>query len=142
MKSLTVLIIIICAIIPTKVQAEKFDTKLVVDAYYKQNDTTSGVVFLTIKEGWHVNANPSSLEFLIPTEITVPDKPKSIDVSYPEGHKVVTPLGELKVYSEEISIPFLIKSGEMPEVVSLTAQACDGQTCYPPSTWTLPLQID
>lgn len=133
------LILIIVAFVPAffvNAQTEAFDTRSVVKADIVKTDATSGKVIFTIQEGWHVNANPSSMDFLIPTKIEVADQTKSIDVTYPEGHKVETPLGTLLVYSNETTIPFKV-NGEIPEAISLTAQACDGQICYPPSTWTI-----
>ncbi len=122
-------------------QTDNFDTRSVVDASLTKADTATGKIILKINDGWHVNANPASMDFLIPTEIVTSDTSKLTEVTYPIGHEVETPLGLMRVYSNETAIPFKIE-GRFPESVSLTAQACDGKTCYPPSTWTVFLSAE
>lgn len=124
----------------TYAQAETFETNSVVKAEYIQNSATTGEVLLTMKEGWHINAHPASMDFLIPVNITLSKDPQSLHVSYPKGHAIETPLGDLMVYSETVSIPVVLKEEQKPDSITLTAQACDGSTCYPPSTWNFPLK--
>ncbi len=121
-------------------QAQTFETSSVVKAEYKQNSATTGEMLLTMKEGWHVNAHPASMDFLIPVNITLSKDPQSLQVSYPKGHAIETPLGDLMVYSETVSIPVILKEEQKLDSITLTAQACDGSTCYPPSTWKFSLE--
>ena len=93
----------------TQVHAETFETNSVVKAEYKENSATTGEIILTMKEGWHVNAHPASMDFLIPVNISLSQKSESLQASYPKGHAIETPLGNLMVYSETVSIPVVLK---------------------------------
>lgn len=126
----------------TQVHAETFETNSVVKAEYKENSATTGEIILTMKEGWHVNAHPASMDFLIPVNISLSQKSESLQASYPKGHAIETPLGNLMVYSETVSIPVVLKEEQKSGSISLTAQACDGSTCYPPSTWNFSLNTE
>lgn len=137
---ITILSFVLLLLFSTLTHAEPFETNSVVKAEYRQNSPTTGEVLLTMKEGWHVNANPASMDFLIPVEITLPQDPQALQTSYPVGHAIVTPLGDLVVYSETVSIPVTLKKEQKSGSITLTAQACDGSTCYPPSTWEFPLE--
>jgi thiol:disulfide interchange protein len=77
------------------------------------------------------------MDFLVPTEIKSADDSKNlgIKVDYPASQIMDTPLGKIAVYSGKTEIPFTIKEVKQNQKISLTAQACDGKTCYPPSTW-------
>jgi hypothetical protein len=44
------------------------------------------VVTLTIDPGYHVNANPASIDYLIPTVVTVPNE-SDAKICYPSGHR-------------------------------------------------------
>lgn len=123
-----------------KAQTEMFETKSVVKAEFNKTTATKGKIVLTIKDGWHVNANPASMDFLIPVEITLSENPQTLDAFYPVGHTIETPLGDLMVYSETVSIPVTLKEEKKLGFIALTAQACDGSTCYPPSTWKFPIK--
>lgn len=133
--------LIFLVLFSVQAKAEAFETNSVVKAEYKQNSATTGEMLLTIKEGWHVNAHPASMDFLIPVNITLSQDPQSLQISYPTGHLIKTPLGDLMVYSETVLIPVVLKQEQRSDFISLTAQACDGSTCYPPSTWNFPLEL-
>lgn len=95
-------------------------------------------ITLEMEEGWHINANPASLDFLIPTVVDIQTKQKSIlNVTYPEGHKMKTPLGTIDTYEGTMEITATVESGEPIDVSKIRAlvqvQACQGATCYPPS---------
>ncbi len=86
------------------------------------------IVKLEIREGWHVNANPASLDFLIPTQITGPVR----KIRYPPGEPLRFAFADeqLRVYSSEAVI-----RGELDEKTAsldLTYQACDERRCLPP----------
>lgn len=135
MKAQIVLSLVFLVLFSFQTQAETFETKSVVKAEYNQISPTTGEILLTMKEGWHVNAHPASMDFLIPVNITLSQDPESLQASYPKGHAIQTPLGDLMVYSETVSIPVVLKAKPTSDTITLTAQACDASTCYPPSTW-------
>ena len=93
-------------------------------------------VSLQIAAGWHVNANPASMEFLVPTRIGGAVR----DVAYPAGERLRFAFAgeELAVYSGTVAI-----SGEAAAdttAVRLTYQACDDDRCLPPVTRELELE--
>jgi uncharacterized protein YyaL (SSP411 family) len=93
------------------------------------------VVVLDIREGWHVNANPASIEFLIPTEIGGAVR----QVRYPPGESMQVAFAEerLDVYTSRVEIPGEISADA--DSVQLTYQACDEQRCLPPVSRELSL---
>ena len=89
------------------------------------------VVVLEIAEGWHVNANPASLDFLIPTKVQAADG-GAVDVRYPKGSPYHPRFSRepLSVYEGAVQIPVETKARKL----SLTFQACDDSSCLPPET--------
>ena len=85
---------------------------------------------LTIRDGWHLNANPASLELLIPTQIEGDLRA----VHYPPGTSLHPAFAgeELQVYSENLEIGGEISIRD-PRL-RLTYQACDDRRCLPPVT--------
>jgi uncharacterized protein YyaL (SSP411 family) len=87
--------------------------------------TPSGLrAVLEVKEGWHVNANPASSPYLIPTEIR-----GAKSVSYPLGKPMTFAFSKepLSVYEGEVEIPF-----DAAGAVTLVYQACDYTRCLSP----------
>jgi hypothetical protein len=85
---------------------------------------------LTVKEGWHLNANPPLLRFLVPTEVGAAGNAVR-NVRYPAAERYegsVTIEGEVEV------------SGDGPVAVKLTYQACDEERCLVPVTREVPLR--
>jgi thioredoxin:protein disulfide reductase len=115
--------------------------------------TASASVKLTIKDGYHVNANPPSMSYLIPTELRVepiegitagkPAYPSSITKKFAFSE---TPLA---VYEHEavITLPLKIagtaSKGARALNAKLRVQACDDKACYKPDTLetSIPLTI-
>ncbi|TNF83208.1 MAG: hypothetical protein EP299_01020 [Acidobacteria bacterium] len=85
---------------------------------------------LEIQEAWHINANPASLEYLIPTSL----EGKLRGLSYPPGEsfKFAFAPEELSVYSGSVTLTGELAPGERS--LSLTYQACDDRRCLPPVT--------
>ncbi len=92
-------------------------------------------VELNIRPGWHVNANPASLDFLVPTTIAGP----MLAVEYPPGERFRFAFSEeeLSVYQGTVTVRGEVEAAA--EAVRLTYQACDDQRCLPPVTEELPL---
>ena len=115
--------------------------------------SASASVKLTINSGYHVNANPPSMSYLIPTELSVepsegitagkPVYPSSITRKFAFSE---TPLA---VYEGEatIKLPLKIASTASKGARTLSAkvrvQACDDKACYKPGTLetTIPVTV-
>ncbi len=105
-------------------------------------------VLLKIEPGWHVNANPASLEFLIPTTVSASlgGRALSVQASYPAGEVITTPVGEWRVYEGLVDIPLTLQAAEVASGgkldVTVRVQACDDQgQCLPPAVLHTELQL-
>ena len=85
---------------------------------------------LSIREGWHLNANPASLEFLKPTWVDGAVRA----MRYPAGRMLDLAFADrpLSVYSGTVTLKGEIGDGATG--VLLTYQACDDRRCLPPIT--------
>lgn len=101
---------------------------------------------LRIEKGWHVNANPASLPFLIPTTVKAQVEGKTVPLKtrYPQGRDSGITLDgkNIKVFDDNASILVAALPGQ-PDILSpgkrvdlaLTVQSCsDKGLCLPPST--------
>ncbi len=85
---------------------------------------------LTLRPGWHVNANPASLPELIPTRVEgdvrglVYPKAESLRLAFAEDR--------LAVYTGRVVVRGEVKDGARD--VRLTYQPCDDRRCLPPVT--------
>ena len=93
-------------------------------------------VRLTLRPGWHVNANPASLDFLIPTEVQGDVR----NVTYPRGEAFKSQFTEevLNVYSGKVDIRGEAREGRGS--ILLRYQACDDRRCLPPVTKTVKIE--
>ena len=98
---------------------------------------------LSIVSGYHVNANPATYEYLIPTEVS-PGKADGIAAgkpNYPPAHKQQFQFAEepLAVYEGEIQITLPLRAepqtqpGSRMLPVAVRIQACDHEKCFPPA---------
>ena len=110
-------------------------------------------VKVELAEGWHINANPSSWDLLIPTTVSVsPDASVEIvSVTYPKGKPFHADWKEtpISIYEGDVTIKMTLqlKPGEtiekaFPLKISVRYQACDAHRCTPPSTATIPLWVN
>ncbi|MCP4664645.1 MAG: DUF255 domain-containing protein [bacterium] len=91
-------------------------------------------VLLEIADGWHVNANPASNEFLIPTRIEAHEGDLR-DLRYPPGRKLASDFSEdeITVYDGKVTIHGELRpTGAGETTLRLTYQACDEERCLPP----------
>lgn len=88
---------------------------------------------LSIRQGWHLNANPASDEFLVPTRLAGELR----SVVYPEGRRLELGFArqELQVYDGEIVIEGEVAISQSG--IELAFQACDDRRCLPPETRVL-----
>jgi hypothetical protein len=99
-------------------------------------------VTLSIADGWHVNANPASEEFLIPTRLA--GKGAELrGVRYPEPERLGTGFvdREIAVWEGTVELAGEIAvGGTRHPALELTYQACDAERCLPPVTVELALR--
>ena len=105
--------------------------------------SADGNLLISISPGYHVNANPASFPYLIPTELT----PQKIDgvttgkPTYPPSEKKRFQFAEapLAVYEGDAQIKLPVRAarnavkGMRPLPLTLRVQACDSEKCYPPA---------
>jgi len=104
------------------------------------------VVFIDVKPGWHINANPPQPKSSVPTTFSLKSQAgvELADVKYPKGHKLALPGFEepLSVYDGRVAIygtlkiPATIKENAAADELELRVryQACDELRCLPPKT--------
>jgi suppressor for copper-sensitivity B len=100
-----------------------------------------------IADGWHVNANPASYDYLIPTrvEAELPTGWPPAETTYPPGRSKTFAFADtpLSVYEGTIvvqirsAVPAGTLDGTISIPVTATYQACDQQRCLPPITKAL-----
>jgi DsbC/DsbD-like thiol-disulfide interchange protein len=98
---------------------------------------------LEVADGWHINANPATLDFLIPTRFRLDQTPgiRLVAVQYPKGKTFRLPAlkQSIAVYEKTVRIPFRlavepgVEAGTRRITGNLSVQACDDRTCLAPS---------
>jgi DsbC/DsbD-like thiol-disulfide interchange protein len=110
----------------------------------KAGETADVSVRLSITSGYHVNANPATEKFLIPTSLNVkPDAGITVEkTAYPKPLKKKFPFAEvpLAVYEGDAVIKLTLGASrdaqKGPHTLSadIRVQPCDDEKCYPPAT--------
>lgn len=98
-----------------------------------------GVITLHIGRGWHVNANPASLDNLIPSSIVIEHsgKERSVQADYPAGMSSGIKIGttDILVYEDGTRIPVHQLRIEAGDRLLVRVQACNDQgICLAPAT--------
>ena len=98
---------------------------------------------LEVAEGWHINANPATFDFLIPTKLSLEETSglRLLSVTYPKGGSFRFPSFEeaIAIYEKTVRIPFRVavargaRPGHLTANGRLSVQACDDKTCLAPS---------
>jgi hypothetical protein len=107
------------------------------------NDQDKIIVTVIIDPGYHINANPASLDYLIPTTLNVTNQ-TPLRVIYPEPVRFKPKFADdmLDVYQGMIRITAEFPRRSFvrtPQVFgTITAQACTDVICLPPADLTLP----
>jgi len=113
---------------------------------------TTATVTLSISSGFHVNANPATFSYLIPTEVTA-ENSEQINVDkaiYPAAQTKKFQFAEkpLAVYEGEIQIKIPLRAkansakGSTSLPIKVRVQACDNEQCFPPATLNTTLAVD
>lgn len=110
------------------------------------------LVTLNIKQPYHVNANPASEKFLIPTTVSM--EPVAgmtfAQPQYPQGHQrefAFTGGKKIAVYEGKTVIRIVatpakgLKAGSVTIRGKVNYQACDEKSCYPPGDIPFTLQL-
>ncbi|RKU27826.1 thioredoxin [Candidatus Poribacteria bacterium] len=143
--------------LPVKDSDTKPSTQPIVTAHANiLTISNSSVIYaeirITIKDGWHINANPTGQENLIPTTISVPDD-SSISIyeeNYPKGKSVKFEFSpdRLNVYEGMTTFTVKIRPKENITLkkndqllLKLNYQACNETMCLLPETLDIPLKI-
>ena len=117
-------------------------------------ETGEIVLTLDIEPGWHVNANPASMEFLIPTVAKSSAGGQSLDIPthYPRGRVSDITLGDtaLEVYDDGASIRLLPDEKQTAALkeagkldMTVRVQACsDEGICLAPADLPVALNLD
>jgi thiol:disulfide interchange protein DsbD len=107
-------------------------------------------VVLSIEGGYHVNANPSSQSFQIPTVIA-PQPAAGIGwgaVRYPAGRPFAVAAATLSVYEGrtiilvEAQVADDTPTGQTALRLKLQYQGCDANACYPPASRELEATVE
>ena len=109
------------------------------------------LVTLKVKKGWHINANPASLDFLMPTTLGISSGHpiEGVENSCPTGKILRFPFADrpLAVYEGEVTMPATLEIDPLPHGavrlnLVLDFQACDVIRCLPPSSITLSVDVN
>jgi hypothetical protein len=122
------------------------------DLTVNAGQSVSAEIKLSIKPGFHVNANPPTFSYLIPTEVTA-GKVEGVTVgkpAYPAAVKKKFQFADqpLAVYEGDalvtlpISVPAGTAKGPRSLPITLRVQACDEQQCFPPATLNATIQVE
>jgi uncharacterized protein YyaL (SSP411 family) len=96
-------------------------------------------VTIKVEDKFHINANPASFDFLIPTSVEF-NGVKPTKVEYPKPIRFTAKFAPegLDVYEGSVAIVAKFPKGSLGKINSfrgaVTAQACTNQICLPPST--------
>jgi hypothetical protein len=122
-----------------------------VAATLAKGESGEAVVRLKIDNGYHVNANPPSFNYLIATELELtPTAGISVAfITYPTGLTKKFSFSEqpLAVYEGETDLKVRLsaaktaQAGEHNLSAKLRVQACDDQVCYAPGSMDLTLPV-
>ncbi|MES1930442.1 hypothetical protein SADO_14353 [Salinisphaera dokdonensis CL-ES53] len=95
---------------------------------------------LDIASEWHINANPASFDFLIPTDIKIFANGEllSTEVAYPAGEELSVGLEDpIRVYSGKVKLIAALDEvvdNDVPTVEAVVQACNDSGLCLPPST--------
>jgi hypothetical protein len=105
-------------------------------------DPLRRLVRVVLDEGWHVNANPASLPFLIATSVEALGG-EALPATYPAGRPFRPGFAreEIAVYEGRFEIALGPHDGApAPDRLALRFQACDERSCLPPARSVLSLE--
>jgi hypothetical protein len=115
------------------------------------NGSSEAVVHVTVKNGYHLNANPPTYSYLKATELELsPTGGLSVGfITYPNASFKKFPFAEkpLAIYEGHTQLKVLLKAAASATKGSsnlsgkLKVQACDDQVCYPPGELAVAIPV-
>ena len=106
------------------------------------------VLHFRVAPGLHINSHTPKENFLIPTTFSIPDGSgvRLESANYPAGGEFVEPFDpseKLSVYTGEFAIDTSIVANPGDHLVQakLHYQACTNDTCLPPKTMTVAIDV-
>jgi thioredoxin:protein disulfide reductase len=133
---------------PPPDQLVKFDSKPIT---VRAGETVKAAIVLQIADGWHINANPATPEFMIPTEVELPPgagvTPGAPVYPLPQRIKLGFEESELSVWDGRVTIelPLAIArdamNGRRAVVGKIKFQACNDQLCLAPAAINFALDV-
>jgi len=138
-------------------QAKNSAGKVSLEPKLSQNVVPAGssfraAVIINIEEGWHVNANQPTLDYLIGTTLSMDQAPgfSVIDTQYPEAEMLTFGFAEdaLAVYEGQVPVFLNIQTTDTLKPGSYTlkgrarVQACNDEVCLAPSTVDVSIPIE
>jgi uncharacterized protein YyaL (SSP411 family) len=105
------------------------------------------VITLDIESGYHINANPASFDFLIPTSVTFGNvRPVEVRYPAPTSFKPSFAPDTLNVYEGKVQLVAKLADGAVDGLselnATINAQACTEAVCLPPSRIVLAIPLD
>lgn len=131
---------------------KKKDEFVAIKAYLSVDRLPAGgrcdvIVFVDIRDGWHINTNPAQPDYFVPTKLAIKSKlgAQLKHIRYPKGKALRIPgLDEPQlVYEKRIAIRGTIEipataAGQTDEMeIELAYQACNEQACLRPAKASL-----
>ncbi|RMH23340.1 MAG: hypothetical protein D6696_00925, partial [Acidobacteria bacterium] len=126
--------------VPQKASFELFADRTA----YPPGATVQVAAKVRIEDRWHVNSNTPTLDYLIPTELTLelPEGASPARLTYPEAKLLKFEFAPqpVAVYEGEVTIrgtfdlPADVAPGSLEVPARLRYQACDDKQCLPPTT--------
>lgn len=106
------------------------------------DDGAAIVVRLAIAPGFHINANPASEDYLVPTRVTAVDGTLG-KIEYPQGHPFRAGFARsaIDVYTDELNIRAPVASGRAPTRLKIDLQACNDEVCLPPDEVEVEVEV-
>ncbi len=144
---------LLLSVVSAQLRQIQFKTEVILERVaYAPGSTINGIVVMQVDKPYHVNANPASEDYLIPTELRIEagrgykvgkieyPKPKEKAFAFSEGKPI-------KIYEGRVPIRFQIaldkaaSKGTLTLKATLRYQACDDNACYPPRTAPIEIKI-
>lgn len=150
-RRLTLLLLVpVVLAVPTAAQTDAFDphkATLLLEAdrtSYAPGGTAQLAATITIENGWHVNSDKPTLEYLIPTklELTLPAGWAAPEITYPAAKmqkfafqdEPLSVFDGTAVAKARLVVPADIALAQAPVKAVLSYQSCNDRQCLPPTT--------
>ena len=135
---------------PARAQSDAFDphkAKLVLEAdrtSYAPGGAAQLAATITIENGWHVNSDKPTLEYLIPTQLklTLPDGWTPAEIAYPAAkmqkfsfqEEPLSVFDGSAVAKVRLVVPASSTASQAAIKAVLSYQSCNDRQCLPPTT--------